>query len=132
MDWPSLLAIPGGLTIVAILGLLTWILTKKSKSGLPFPPGPKPLPLIGNLLDIPHEKEWLVYQQWAKIHGELRSQSSIVYLNQLKRMLGEIMHVKAFGQHIIILNSARGTRDLFERRSAIYSSRPNAVMMSQL
>jgi hypothetical protein len=36
---------------------------------LPLPPGPKGLPIIGNLLDIPQEKPWLVYNEWADRYG---------------------------------------------------------------
>lgn len=45
---------------------------------------------------------------------------------------GDIVHLEAFGQHIIVLNTLKATKDLFERRSAIYSGRPVAVMLSEL
>jgi len=70
MDSPSLSAFSGSLAAVAVVGLLTRLLTRTSTQRLPYPPGPKPLPVIGNLLDIPHEKAWLVYQQWAHKYGE--------------------------------------------------------------
>ena len=44
----------------------------RRKKGLPLPPGPKPLPLIGNLLDVPRNKPaWLVYEQWGKKYGKV-------------------------------------------------------------
>ena len=33
---------------------------------LPFPPGPKGLPILGNALDMPRENPWLTYWQWGK------------------------------------------------------------------
>lgn len=35
------------------------------------PLGPKPLPLIGDLLDIPLKKEAATYNSWAKKYGLL-------------------------------------------------------------
>ena len=37
--------------------------------GLPLPPGPKPLPIIGNVIDMPRGYEWLTYSEWAKQFG---------------------------------------------------------------
>lgn len=34
------------------------------------PPGPKGLPLIGNLLDLPTEDEYRVYSHWHELYGE--------------------------------------------------------------
>ena len=39
------------------------------RRGFPYPPGPRPLPLIGNLLDVPKESSWLAYTQLSKKHG---------------------------------------------------------------
>lgn len=38
---------------------------------LPLPPGPKGYPIIGNLLEFPTVKPWLVYDKWFKTYGEL-------------------------------------------------------------
>lgn len=40
---------------------------------LPYPPGPKPRPFIGNARDIPTTKPWLTYANWAKQYGILCS-----------------------------------------------------------
>ncbi|KAG2370134.1 cytochrome P450, partial [Suillus spraguei] len=51
-----------------------------------YPPGPPGWPLIGNILDMPHIKPWLIFTEWGKKYGH-------------------ISHIEVFGQHIVILNS---------------------------
>jgi hypothetical protein len=38
--------------------------------GLFYPPGPRPLPIIGNLLDIPKDSSWLAYTHFSKKYGK--------------------------------------------------------------
>ena len=44
-------------------------LRRRNPNGLPLPPGPKGLPLIGNLFDFPTNHQWLVYDEWQKTYG---------------------------------------------------------------
>ena len=37
--------------------------------GLPYPPGPRPLPILGNLLDVPKDFSWLAYTRLSKTYG---------------------------------------------------------------
>jgi hypothetical protein len=41
----------------------------RRRRGFLYPPGPQPLPIIGNLLDVPAEFSWLLYTQLAKKYG---------------------------------------------------------------
>lgn len=50
--------------------LAFWHYVRKARpSQLPLPPGPKGLPVVGNLFDIPTDKPWLVYDKWFQQYG---------------------------------------------------------------
>ncbi|EGO22751.1 hypothetical protein SERLADRAFT_371048 [Serpula lacrymans var. lacrymans S7.9] len=85
------------LLLLPLATLVLYLLTRKKKSALPLPPGPKPLPLIGNLRDLPLKNEAATYNDWAKRYGDL------VYANVL-------------GRHLLFVNSTQIANDLFEKR----------------
>ncbi|TFK48004.1 cytochrome P450 [Heliocybe sulcata] len=103
------------LTALAIVVFVTaWIFSSRSRRrGLPSPPGPKGLPLIGNLLDFPATFQWLTFEKWHKQYGD------IVYLNLA-------------GQSLVILGSPEATSAFFEKKSGVYSDRPRFVMINEL
>jgi hypothetical protein len=96
-------------------GLFVFYVYKRqsARGSLPLPPGPKPLPVIGNLLDIPKDNEWQTFQAWNERYGD-------------------VVCVDALGKKIIILGSADAVDELMERRGSIYSDRPNLVMINEL
>ncbi|KAL1752871.1 cytochrome P450 [Schizophyllum commune] len=90
----------GGMAAVLLAALV-----KRQRQALPLPPGPPSLPLIGGLLSMPSETEWLTFAEWGAKYGDICS-------------------VSVFGQTMIIVNAPQIATDLLDRRSAIYSDRP--------
>ncbi|KAI0295929.1 cytochrome P450 [Russula brevipes] len=91
--------------VLLFLATIRTIRDYQRRGGLPYPPGPRPLPIIGNLLDIPKEFSWLAYTRFSKTHGDILA-----------------LHV--FGQVIVVVNTAKVAKDPLERRGDICSDRP--------
>jgi hypothetical protein len=59
--------------VLLLAAALHWGLTRPKRSKYPYPPGPKPKILLGNLLDIPAKNMSKVYVEWGK-----RYQSKVI------------------------------------------------------
>ncbi|KAK0479643.1 cytochrome P450 [Armillaria novae-zelandiae] len=102
--------------LYAILVFTSFVLYRLSLSilyrHLPFPPGPKRLPLIGNLWNVPRtiDHPWRTYAKWAGTYGD-------------------VFYLDIPGNPTVVINSAQAAEDLFEKRSGNYSDRPDFTMM---
>ncbi|KAE8395065.1 cytochrome P450 [Aspergillus alliaceus] len=73
------------------------------------PPGPRRLPFIGNIHQVPQVLPWRTFDQWSKIYGPIMSAQ--------------------FGrQTIIFIANSTIVRDLLDKRGSQYSDRPKMVM----
>ncbi|KAG6906361.1 hypothetical protein DXG01_014315 [Tephrocybe rancida] len=79
-------------------------------SRLPYPPGPKPSLIAGNSADVTTTLPWLKYTEWAKQYGDL-------------------VHLRIYNEHVVILNSVEDAIAMLDKRSRIYSDRPAMTMV---
>lgn len=85
---------------------------RENPAGLPFPPGPARLPIVGNLFGIKDlGSQWLTFAEWGKTYGDL------IYLEIL-------------GTRLLVLNSEKVAQDLLDKRSQNYSDRPQVPMVT--
>ncbi|KAL4062900.1 cytochrome P450 [Scleroderma citrinum] len=91
--------------VVFIVWCLYSFVKQPRVRGLPLPPGPKALPLLGNFISLNTSEPWLSYTRLGKKYGEL-------------------LYLRLLGQNFIILNSEKVARALLDQRSSIYSDRP--------
>ncbi|KAF8993007.1 cytochrome P450 [Cyathus striatus] len=101
--------------VCVMLGIIVYLYTsRRNGKSIPLPPGPRKLPLVGNIFDIPSIAPWKTYAKWSKLYKS------------------DVLHLQAAGSSLIILNSYEAAKELLEKRSAIYSSRPHSVMLTEL
>ncbi|KAK1232038.1 hypothetical protein PQX77_004821, partial [Marasmius sp. AFHP31] len=74
------------------------------------PPGPKGLPILGNIRDIANRQDylWITYSQWAQ-------------------RFGNVFRLNIFGVPTIILNSHEAITEILDKRSQNYSDRPGEL-----
>ncbi|KAI1443358.1 cytochrome P450 [Annulohypoxylon stygium] len=89
-----------------VLYLTSWIRERRRiPPGARPLPGPRPLPLIGRVHDVPAESTWLKFHEWSKEYGP-------------------IYQTEMFGTVHVWISSERIANDLLSRRAANYSDRP--------
>ncbi|KAG8948164.1 hypothetical protein FRC04_009963 [Tulasnella sp. 424] len=100
----------GGSTALALFHLIQdWMPGRR----LLHPPGPKALPIIGNLLDMPESKFALAWNKFGEQYGPLT-------------------WLTVVGQPLLILNSFEASKELLGSRGSIYVDRPRSVVTAEL
>ncbi|CAA9964040.1 CypX Cytochrome P450 [Pyrenophora teres f. maculata] len=87
----------------------------RARHVLPLPPGPKGIPILGNVNDMP-KPGMLECHHWL----------------QHKDLYGPISSVTVLGQTFVIINDPAIAFELLRDRSAIHSSRPSQVFSGQM
>lgn len=79
------LVLTSGVLVVLITFLL--LKTKRKTPVAPYPPGPKPIPILGNVRDLTAKELWLPAARWAKEYGGLHLSSGCERAGTARRAL---------------------------------------------
>ncbi|KAG6333943.1 hypothetical protein ID866_5140 [Astraeus odoratus] len=98
-------SLPVGVSCTILIALWFMVRLARKSPGLPYPPGPKGLPIIGNALEVDLKEPHITYIKWSKIYGD-------------------IVYSRILGRDFLIVNSEKIARILADQRAPIYSDRP--------
>ncbi|KAK1565840.1 cytochrome P450 [Colletotrichum navitas] len=94
-------------TIITLIGLGLYYMFFRRPTGSPLPPGPRGLPIFGNVRDLPPSGK-AEYQYWVKF----------------KDTYGPVSSVTVAGQTIVLIHDEEAALHLLERNSIKTSNRP--------
>lgn len=101
--------------IIFIGGFIAYRYSSKANRRRNLPPGPKPLPLVGNVRDLP-PADVPEFQHWLK-HKDL---------------YGPISSVTVFGSTLILIHDEKIAHDILEKTANTTSGRPSMVFAGEL
>ncbi|KAH8422446.1 cytochrome P450 [Aspergillus melleus] len=98
-----------GIILSTLAGVVILRLLYEYKRDRGLPPGPRRLPFVGNIHQVPQVLPWRTFDDWSKKYGPIWSAQ--------------------FGrQTMIMIADAAIARELLDKRGSVYSDRPRMVM----
>lgn len=91
-----------------LLTLTAWSLSKPKRN---LPPGPKGLPILGNIFQLP-QFQWLRFTEWKEQYGRQQIKKPFRSSTLTVAFSGPIFSLNLAGQPVIVLNSHKVAADL--------------------
>ena len=117
-----------GIFVAALVLGIIWYL--RPKSAHPGPPGPRPLPVLGNVIDIDTSAPWIAFTRWKSQYGAFSG--DLLLSNKLISAIGDIIGLRALGNNIVVLNSLKTINDFLDKRGSNNSHRPVFTVVGEL
>ncbi|KAL0946259.1 hypothetical protein HGRIS_012514 [Hohenbuehelia grisea] len=106
------MAVHNAWAALAVL-LLAVFLLRRTRS-LPRPPGPNRYPLIGSLLTMPKDDQWITFNAWSQEFN------------------CDLIYAEVLTDKILVVNSYEAAHELLGRKSSPCASRPQFTMLNEL
>ncbi|KAF9260433.1 cytochrome P450 [Marasmius fiardii PR-910] len=105
------------LSVIAISLIVLRLIAKRYRRWSSLPPGPKGLPILGNVLEFRAKK---------------RDEPLHLSYFKMSQVYGDVFTFDVFGTRTVVLNSHKAIIELLEQRSRNYSGRPDLWMARDL
>ncbi|CAL8260603.1 unnamed protein product [Merluccius merluccius] len=102
----------GSVVLFCLVLCLLWLL-QRTRRGRNFPPGPRAIPVFGNLL-------------------EFNAQNPIPDLDRLARRYGNVYSLLFGGQKVVILSGYEALKEALVNKAADFSGRPDDLMVNDV
>ncbi|EPS93953.1 hypothetical protein FOMPIDRAFT_1170091 [Fomitopsis schrenkii] len=102
---PTAFGYVGAAVLCSVILWLLYASWGRAKSNYRYPPGPRRLPFLGNIHQLPPHYQHITFGEWG-------------------RKYGDVIYARFFSTPVIILNSIDACRALMDKRGAKYSGRP--------
>ena len=113
--------------LLVVVVSLVFVYGKRRNARLPYPPGPKGYPVIGNVFDIPQGAPvWKAAVSMGETYSKRLALAACDHRLISGSSDSDVLYLNLLGADQIILNSNEAVSDLLDKRSAIYSDRVRA------
>ncbi|CCM06879.1 uncharacterized protein FIBRA_09188 [Fibroporia radiculosa] len=102
-----------GALVLLLVSYVVYSASTHPRLGARPPPGPTPIPVLGNLHQVPAEGQHIVFTDWGKKYGP-------------------VVYAQCLSVKMVILNTLQAADDLLDKRGAIYSDRPHFGLITDV